>query len=107
MAEAAGLWDRRPPPFDPAGDVRLDRPAVDPDRVGKARAGQHILAAELVSAGDAAGFANADLRRRVDHIGIGEARRLALEELEELHDLPAPLDLARGQFVGVGAIERT
>ena len=57
-------------------------------------------------AGDAARLADAELRRDVDDVGVREARRLALQELEELADLAAALDLAGGQLVGVGAVER-
>ena len=106
LAEAARLRDRGPQPFDVAGDMLLARPAVDADGVVEARAGYDVLAAELIRPGDPPRLADAELRRGIDDIGIGEARRLALEEFEELHHLAAAFDLAGGEFVGIGAVER-
>src|SRR4029078_2713985 len=106
LAEAARLRDRRPFPLHAARHVGVDRPAVDADCLWEAGATQHIIAGQLIRPGDPPRLADAKLRRRVHHIGVLEARRLALEELEELHDLAAALDLSRRQFIGVGAVER-
>src|SRR5262249_27902039 len=63
--------------------------------------------AELILTGDAARFANAELRRRIDNVGVAEAWRFALEEVEERRGLLAAFDLARRQLIGLGAVERT
>src|SRR5258705_12964601 len=86
--------------------MRLDRPAVDPDAVGEARAGDHVVAAELVAAGHPAGLADADLRRDVDNIAVGETGRRALEELEKGEHLAAAFDLAGRKLARVGAVDR-
>src|SRR5579862_1127366 len=83
MIEAARGGNVGPAPHDITGYVVLDRPAVDADAVGKARAGDDIVGRELITASDAASFADAELWRNVDHVGAGKARRLAAQELEE------------------------
>ena len=95
-----------PAPHHIARDMRFDRPAVDADGVGKACAGEHVVAGKLIKAGDAAGLADAELRRHVDDIGVGKAGRLALQELEESQRLAAAFDLAGGELVGIGTVER-
>src|SRR5215510_14181529 len=65
VVEAARLRNRRPRPFDIAGNVLLQRPGVDADGVVEVRAAQHILAAELIGADDPPRLANAELGWRI------------------------------------------
>src|SRR6185437_15474113 len=104
--EAARTGDVRPAPDHVAGDMVLDRPAVDADGVHKARAGNDVIGGQLVLSHNPPRFAYAELRRDVDDIGVGESGRLALEKLEEGERLLAALDLAGAQFAGVGAVDR-
>src|SRR6185312_7844321 len=106
VIEAARTGDVRPAPDHAAGDMVLDRPAVDADGVRKARAGNDIVGGQLVLSHNPPRFAYAELRRDVDDIGVGESGRLALEKLEEGERLLAALDLAGAQFAGVGAVDR-
>ena len=95
VVEAARAGNVGPAPDHVARHMVFDRPAVDADGVGKARAGKHVIGGELVMADDPAGLADAELRRDVDDIGIGEARRLAAQEFEERQRLAPAFDFAR------------
>src|SRR5436305_1669269 len=88
MVEATRLRNRRPRPFDIAGNVLLKRPGIDADGVLEARAAQHIFAAELIGADDPPRLANAELRRRIDDIGLREARHARAQETHECLRLP-------------------
>src|SRR5262245_16232771 len=84
----------------------FQRPAVDTDRVVKACTPQHILAAELIGSDDPPRLADAELRRRVDDIGLRKAGDVRPQKIDEGLRLPAAFDLAIAQLVGVGTIER-
>jgi hypothetical protein len=105
MIEAARAWNIGPAPDHVAGDVSFDRPAIDADRIVEAGAGEHIVAGERIAAGDAARLADAELRRNIDDVRIGEARRTRFQKREERERLAAAFALARAQFARVGAVD--
>src|SRR5687768_1046867 len=92
--------------IDVAGDVRLDRPAVDTDGVGEIDAVHDVVLAHHVFAAHAPRLADADLRRDLDDVRALEPGGDALDELEGLPALAAALDLAVGQLLGVDAAYR-
>src|SRR3954452_13046079 len=101
---AARFRDRREGEDDVAGDMGLDRPAIDPDGILERSAAEHVLTAELIAAIDAAGFADAELRRQVDDVGFFKARHGA-QEFERSQRLLAALDLAAGEIVRLDAVD--
>src|ERR1700761_9009416 len=105
MIEAAAAGDSLPAKNDIAGDVIFDRPAVDADCVRKACALKNIVFGELIVADNPARLADAQLRRQIDDIGVGERRNALSEKIERLPDLPAPFDLTIAQLVGIRAVD--
>src|SRR5690606_547811 len=87
-------------------DVRLDRPAVDADRVVEVAAAEDVVLGQHVLADEAPRLADADLRRDLDDIRVLEAGRHALDELEDVPALTPPLDLAVAELAGIDAADR-
>ncbi len=106
LVEAARLRDRRPAPLDVAGDVQLERPAVDADRVGEARAADDLVAAQDVLADEAPRLADADLRRDLEQVGVLEARDARAQEAQVVDRLAPAFDLAARERARVGAVDR-
>ncbi len=96
---------RREHEFHVAFDVRFDGPALHADRVGEVAAAQDVGIGQDVLATYPASFANADLRRDLDDVGLIESRRRFLDELEHVPALPAAFDLAVGQLACVDAAD--
>ena len=62
-------------------------------------------AGEVVERVDLAGVAHAQRHAEVAQLGVLAARHEPLQRLDREHRLAAALDLARGQVVGIGAVE--
>jgi hypothetical protein len=104
LVEAARLRDRRKPEDHVAGDMGFHRPAVDADRILKTGAAEHVLAREHMAADHAPGFADAELRRQIDDVGLFESRHRA-QEIERVERLAAAVDFAAREIVGLEAVD--
>src|SRR5580704_16536368 len=82
----------------------FDRPAVDADGILKRGAGEHVRAGEHMAADDAPSFADAELRRQIDDVGIFESRYRA-QKLERLDRLATAVDLATREIVRLETVD--
>ncbi len=104
VVEATAVRDVLPLEADVAGHVLFDHPAVHADVVVEAGAAQHVRFGQLVLAEDAARLAHAHLGRDLQQVGVLEAGGALAQELEEVHDLAAPLHLGRAQLPRVRGV---